>query len=149
MLVLDSTVFIAALDRARISHRAARDLLSSETAKAVSTQTMRETLVVATRPMAAKGLGMDFDNAWRSINAMRMACDRLLHENDTWWASYTALANDIRPGGRTIYDLGQVAHVHSLGKLARLLTDDGGLCTRYEGFINVMTVSVYQSHNAT
>ena len=149
MLVLDSTVLIAAMDRARIAHVAVRELLSSEVAKAVTTQTMRETLAVATRPMAANGLGMDFDSAWRSISAMRMACDRLLQENDKWWASYRALAHEIRPTGRAIYDLGQVAHVHSLGKQARLITEDGGLCARYEGYIQAMTVAVYQSRTTT
>lgn len=147
MLVLDSTVLIAAMDRARTSHVAVRELLSSEVTKAVTTQTMREALAVATRPMAANGLGMPFDIAWRSISAMRLACDRLLHENDKWWASYTALAKEMRPSGRTIYDLGQVAHVHSLGKPARLLTDDDGLCMRYKDHIAVITVAVYQAHN--
>lgn len=147
MLVLDSTVLIAAMDRARISYLAVRDLLSSDATKAVTTQTMREALAVATRPMTANGLGMDFDNAWRSIGAMRMACDRLLYENEKWWASYTMLASEIRPSGRTIYDLGQVAHVHSLGKPARLLTDDEGICARYKGHIDVITMALYQSHN--
>ena len=146
MLVLDSTALIAALDRARTSHLAVRDLLSSDTVKAVTTQTMRETLAVATRPLAANGLGIDFANAWRSIGAMRMACNRLLLETDKWWASYTALTNEIQPSGRTIYDLGQVAHVHSLGKSARLLTDDGGICARYKGYIDVITMADYQQH---
>ena len=146
MLVLDSTVLIAALDRARTSHLAVRDLLSSDTVKAVTTQTMRETLAVATRPLAANGLGIDFTNAWRSIGTMRMACNRLLLETDKWWASYTALTNEIQPSGRTIYDLGQVAHVHSLGKSARLLTDDAGICARYKGYIDVITMADYQQH---
>ena len=144
MLVLDSTVLIAALDRSRTSHLAVRDLLSSDAEKAVTTQTMRETLAVATRPLAANGLGIDFTNAWRSIGAMRMACNRLLLETDKWWASYTALTNEIQPSGRTIYDLGQVAHVHSLGKSARLLTDDAGICARYKGYIDIITMSDYQ-----
>jgi hypothetical protein len=64
VLVLNSTVLIAALDRARTSHQAVRDLLSSDEVKAVSTQTMRETLAVATSPLGANGLGIDFTNAW-------------------------------------------------------------------------------------
>ncbi len=146
MLVLDSTVLIAALDRARTSHQAVRDLLSSDAAKAVTSQTMRETLAVATRPLGANGLGIDFTNAWKSIYAMRMACNFLLLENDKWWASYMALTAQIQPNGRTIYDLGQVAHVHSLGKSARLLTDDGGICARYKDYIDVITMSDYQQH---
>ena len=147
MLILDSTVLIAAMDRGRTSHLAARELLSSDADKAVTTQTMRETLAVATRPMAANGLGMDFDNVWRSINAMRMACNCLLSEDDKWWASYTALAQDIKPIGRTIYDLSQVAHVHSMGSPARFITDDEGLCTRYKDHIAIMTMAAYQSNN--
>lgn len=143
MLVLDSTVLIAAMDKARSSHLAARDILSSDVEKAVTTQTMRETLAVATRPVAANGLGIVFADAWRSITTMRMACDRLLHESEKWWAAYAALANDIQPTGRTIYDLGQVAHVRSLGASAKLITDDDGLCTRYRGHIDVVTVADY------
>ena len=141
MLVLDSTVLVAALDRGRTSHQAARHLLSSDASKAVTTQTMREALAVATRPMTANGLGLEFDAAWKSLNALRMACDRLLLETDKWWSSYTTLANTIRPSGRTLYDLGQVAHVHSLGKPAQLLTDDAGMVTRYQSHIEVITIA--------
>ena len=147
MLVLDSTVLIAALDKARVSHIKARDLLSSDATKAVTTQTMRESLAVATRPIAANGLGMDVSIAWRSITAMRMACDRLLYENDKWWAAYDSLVLDVQPGGRSIYDLGQVAHAYSLGKPARLLTDDDGIYTRYKAYIDVVTVSAYRIQN--
>ena len=147
MLVLDSTVLIAALDKARISHLKARDLLSSDVTKAVTTQTLRESLAVATKPIAANGLGMDISIAWKSITAMRMACDRLLYENDKWWASYDLLVLDVQPGGRSIYDLGQVAHVHSLGKPARLLTDDDGICARYKAHIDILTVSAYRLHS--
>ena len=77
---------------------------------------------------------------------MRMACNRLLLETDKWWASYMALTNEIQLGGRTVYDLGQVAHVHSLGKSARLLTDDVGICTRYKSYIDVITMADYQQH---
>lgn len=146
MLILDSTVLIAAMDQGRASHLAVRELLSSDVDKAVTTQTMREALAVATRPMAANGLGLDFDTAWRSICAMRMACKRLLCEDEKWWASYMALAQEIRPIGRTIYDLGQVAHVHSRGKAARLITDDEGLCPRYKDHIAVITMAAYQWH---
>ena len=148
MLVLDSTVLIAAMDRARTSHLAVREILESDTPKAVTTQTMREALAVTTRPITANGLGIAFENAWRSIYALRMACDRLLYETESWWSSYTALINDIKPQGRSIYDLGQVAHVHCLGKSSRLLTDDDGLCTRYRGHIGVITVANYHPLSA-
>ena len=149
MLILDTTVLIAALDKARVSHQKARDLLSSDVAKSLTTQTMRESLAVATRPISANGLGLDISIAWRSITAMRMACDRLLYENEKWWASYNALMLDLQPGGRSIYDLGQVAHVHSLGKPARLLTDDDGIFARYKGRIDVVTLSAYRFPNTT
>jgi predicted nucleic acid-binding protein len=145
MLVLDSTVLIAAMDRARPAHQAARDLLSSTVLKAVTTQTLREALAVATRPMAANGLGLDFDRAWNSISALRLGCDHLLHENERWWTSYTTLAKTIRPAGRSIHDLGQVAHVHSQGKDATLITDDEGMCSRYRDHINVITVGMYRA----
>ena len=57
-----------------------------------------------------------------------------------------ALTTEIQPSGRTIYDLGQVAHVHCLGKSTRLLTDDVGICTRYKGYIDVITMADYQQH---
>ena len=68
----------------------------------------------------------------------------MLHETEAWWTSYATLATDIRPSGRTIYDLGQVAHVHCLGASARLLTDDTGLESRYGGYIGVVTVASYR-----
>ena len=145
MLVLDSTVLIAALDSSRGSHQAVRDILSSERPKAVTTQTMRETLAVATRPRSANGLGIDFTSAWKSISMMRMACDRLLYENDKWWAAYAELIQEIKPTGRTIYDLGLVAFVRSLGGNARLLTDDAGLVERYRNHIAAITVATLTS----
>jgi predicted nucleic acid-binding protein len=148
VLVLDSTVFIAALDRGRTSHAAVRAIFSSTVSKAVSTQTMREALAVATRPMNANGLGLGFDDAWRSILALRLACDRLLHESEAWWTSYQALAEEIRPTGRSIHDLGQVAHAHSQGRTARLLTDDDGLRVRYAEVIDIVTVAAYRARGA-
>ena len=75
MLVLDSTVLIAALDQSRSSHQMAREVLSSDREKAVTTQTMREALAVATRPRSANGLEIAFTSAWKSIAMMRSACD--------------------------------------------------------------------------
>ena len=145
MLVLDSTVLLAAMDKARIAHQQARTLLSSDVQKAVTTQTMREAIAVATRPLAANGLGLEFGLAWRSITVMRMACDRLLYENEKWWASYETLAQETKPSGRSVYDLGQVAHVHCLDKPAKLVTDDDGLCIRYKNYIDVVTVTDYHT----
>lgn len=145
MIVLDSTVLLAAMDKARIAHQLARTFISSNVQKAVTTQTMRETIAVATRPLGANGLGLEFSIAWRSMTAMRMACDSLLYENEKWWNSYEMLAQEIKPGGRSVYDLGQVAHVHCLGKSAKLMTDDDGLCIRYQGYIDVVTVTDYLS----
>ncbi len=141
MLVLDSTVFIAALDRSRSSHLAARSIISSGKTLAVTTQTMRESLAVATRPISANGLGLAFPLAWASITAMRMACSRLLHENDKWWSAYSALAQELQPTGRTLFDLGQVAFVHSLGPTATLLTDDDRLVARYSTVIAATTIA--------
>jgi predicted nucleic acid-binding protein len=148
MLVLDSTVLIAALDRARPAHQAARDLLSFTVLKAVTTQTLREALAVATRPMPANGLGLAFDQAWSSISAMRLGCDHLLHENERWWTSYATLAKALKPAGRSIHDLGQVAHVHSQGKDATLITDDEGMCSRYRDHITLITLATYRSRIA-
>ena len=147
MLVLDSTVLLAAMDQARIAHQSARTLISSKVRKAVTTQTMREAIAVATRPLGANGLGLEFGLAWRSIMAMRMACDSLLYETEKWWASYEMLAQEIKPAGRSVYDLGQVAHVHCLGKSAKLMTDDDGLCMRYKDYIDVITVTDYHAKN--
>ena len=141
MLVLDSTVFIAAMDRSRGSHLAARGIFSSGKTLAVTTQTMRETLAVATRPISANGLGLAFPVAWTSITAMRMACSRMLYENDKWWSAYSALAQEMQPSGRTVFDLGQVAFVHSLGPSATLLTDDDRLVARYGTVIAATTIA--------
>jgi hypothetical protein len=141
MFILDSTVFLAAIDASRSLHHAARKVFSSGRPLAVTTQTIREALSVATRSMSANGLGMDFTSAWKSITAMRISCGRMLYENEKWWISYVAISQQVQPTGRTLYDLGQIAHVMSLGPPTQLLTDDVGIVTRYGKIISVMTLS--------
>jgi hypothetical protein len=140
MLILDTTVILAAIDASRTLHLAARKVFSSGRALAVTTQTIRESLSVCTRSTSANGLGMDFTDAWKGINAMRIACGRMLYENEKWWTSFVALSQQVQPTGRTLYDLGQIAHVLSIGPPAQLLTDDSGIVTRYGKLVSVMTL---------
>ena len=140
MLVLDSTVLIAALNKDRAGHQAARAVFQADDELAVTNQTLRETLAVATRPATANGLGLVFMVAWESVLEMREVCAVWLMEDASWWAAYTELAIQVQPTGRTIYDLGQVAAVRSLGREATLVTDDSGLMARYGQFIKIRTL---------
>ena len=137
MQVLDSTVLLAVLDRRRNNHLTAHELFSGNAEIAFSHQTIRETLAVATRPLAANGLGIAFTDAWESVMALRKACQISLMEDERWWAAYAELAVLVRPTGRTIYDLGQVASVRCLGPEAILVTDDGGIIARYGKLIAI------------
>ncbi len=140
MLILDTTVLLAAIDGSRSSHRAAREIFSTGRMLAVSTQTIREALAVSTRSVSANGLGMPFPAAWTAITAMRMACGRMLYEDEKWWNSFAALSQQVQPAGRALYDLGQIAHALRLGPPAQLLTDDRGLASRYGSLISIVSV---------
>jgi hypothetical protein len=84
---------------------------------------------------------MDFTDAWNAITAMRISCGRTLYENEKWWTSYVSLSQQVQPTGRTLYDLGQIAHVLSIGPPAQLLTDDSGIVSRYGKLASIITLS--------
>ena len=141
MLILDATVIVAVLDRRRQAHAPARALLQSGRMLAISTQTVRECLAVATRPVSANGLGIAYDDAWMSVQEILMNCARLLLEDNSWWSAYAELSMLIKPIGRTIYDLGQVAHTVCAGPTASLVSDDAGLLDRYRHLIRAQTLA--------
>jgi hypothetical protein len=72
---------------------------------------------------------------------MRISCDRMLYEDEKWWNSFIALSQQVQPTGRTLYDLGQIAHALSLGPPAQFLTDDGGIASRYGKLVPIITLN--------
>lgn len=141
LAILDSTVLITALDADRPSHTAARSFLDSGTSMALTTQTIRETLAVSTRPVNANGLGISVSQTWAALEHMRHLCGQILFENDGWLNAFGTLLKEYQPSGRSLYDLGQVAHVIALRRQqAYLLTDDAGLQGRYSRVCSIKTV---------
>jgi predicted nucleic acid-binding protein len=139
LYVLDTSVLLATLDASRAAHQPARALLDSTVSTALSTQTIRETLAVATRAVEANGLGLDVGDAWQSLATLRAACDQILYESPAWLAALEDLVLDVRPRGRTIYDLGQAAFVRATPN-AVLVTDDRALIARYRRVVPVLGV---------
>ena len=141
LLILDSTVLIAAMDTDRLHHTASRSRLENSETKALTTQTLRETLAVATRPLAANGLGMSVSAGLEALDGFRALCEDLLFEDAGWRAAYTEVVRTFQPAGRHLYDAGQVAHALARRHHgATLLTDDLKLLNRYGGVCPITLV---------
>ncbi len=74
-ILVDTNVLLEATDEGRKHHRRALDLFQNASAAGVDlflgTQVIREYLVVATRPVANNGLGMDTASALDNIGQFR------------------------------------------------------------------------------
>jgi predicted nucleic acid-binding protein len=121
---VDTNVLLAATDRSRARH--AESLACLEAAEKgharvfTSGQVLREYLVVATRPVAANGLGLRPDQACANLKALQQIV-RLLDESTTVATRLLALVEAHRLHGKRIHDASIVATMQAHG-LSRLKT---------------------------
>ena len=136
-LLLDTTVLLSATDDTRKGHGIARALIASDHNFALSTQTMREFIATATRPLTANGLEMAMDDALENLARFRARIDLLLVEDDRWLVVWMDVLARVRPAGRSLFDAGQIAHA----KVSRrtLVTDDARMVERYRSEVAVIT----------
>lgn len=137
-LLLDTTVLLSATDDTRKGHGIARALITSDRDFAMSTQTMREFIATATRPLTANGFEMAMDDALDNLARFRARIGLLLIEDDRWLVAWMDVLARLRPAGRSLYDAGQVAHA----KVSRrtLVTDDARMVERYRSEVAVITL---------
>lgn len=70
-LLVDTSVLLEATDEARSAYARARALIERGTRLVFPAQVVREFLVVATRPVAANGLGMPLADAIENVREFR------------------------------------------------------------------------------
>lgn len=109
-VLLDTNVLLAATDEGRPEHRAAlalfQDWPAQGTALYTSGQVLREYLVVATRPRARNGLGMEVSDALANVAAFRGRL-RFLPEDEKVFDRLAGLLDEAPCPGKPIHD----AHV--------------------------------------
>jgi predicted nucleic acid-binding protein len=125
-LFLDTNILVTATDESRRNHRIARKLIERGRAVglhgALSGQIIREYLVVATRPVAANGLGMSPGDALRNVEqfAGRLAfCD----ETEATSVRLRGLVRIHGLAGKSTHDANVVATMACHG-IARLVTEN-------------------------
>ena len=121
---VDTNVLLAATDRTREHHKEALDFLDEGMAGRLSLyvngQVLREYLVVATRPSAANGLGMETTDAVANLRQFRK-CLSLLAENGETASLLADLVDRHALRGKRIHDANLVATMRRNG-LRRLKT---------------------------
>lgn len=143
-LLLDTNVLLGATDRSRESHLACSDLfqLPSQTGVHFVTigQILREYLVVATRPVAVNGLGLDTTEAVRNIRAFRTRA-HLIPETVEVHAELIALVESNSLQGKRIHDANVVAAA-TYYRIDGIVTDNAG---DYAGISQVRVLSPFSA----
>jgi predicted nucleic acid-binding protein len=124
-LLVDTSVLLEATDEARTEHVAARSLIERGNRLVFSAQVVREFLVVATRPVAANGLGMEISDALDNIREFRRLI-RLLPEEKPILPTLLSLLGEIPCQGKRIHDahLVATAMVHRVTAISTLNVED-------------------------
>ncbi len=123
MLLLDTNVLLEATDEARPQHADARRLVESRPGLVLAAQVVREYLVVATRPIAANGLGLSTNDALANVREFRRDI-RLLPEERPILPAFLALVERTGCAGRRIHDAHLVATAALHGVEAVVSLDD-------------------------
>ncbi|MFP4282429.1 MAG: type II toxin-antitoxin system VapC family toxin [Opitutales bacterium] len=117
-LFLDTNVLLAATDRSRSRHADSISLIEASVQRSVrlflSGQVLREYLVVATRPVAQNGLGLDPQEANRNLGTFLQVA-QLLPENADTARILRELVVHHALSGKRIHDAGIVATMLSHG----------------------------------
>lgn len=135
-VLVDTNILVAAIDEARSGHRHAVEFLANDERELIVTaQVIREFLAVATRPMAANGLGLSGAMAEANL-------DDLLIDVEIYADSGAAM--DVLRGfvgremaaGKQIHDAALVAQaLHH--RLDVIVTDN---CRHFERFADLITI---------
>lgn len=115
--LIDTNVLVAATDRTRSGHLAARTLIESDPrALCITPQVLREFLAVATRPVADNGLGMSGARAVAALAEATSTVD-LIEETAGSRSLLAALVADDKATGKQVHDANLVASavVHDVG----------------------------------
>ncbi|MFC5381813.1 type II toxin-antitoxin system VapC family toxin [Aquipuribacter nitratireducens] len=115
---VDTNVLLAATDEARPDHAAADAVLRRWPADGVSLyvsgQVLREYVVVATRPIAVNGLGLDPSDVVANVRALRSAL-RMLEETTAVADSLLRLVEERGCRGKQVHDANLVAVMQAHG----------------------------------
>jgi predicted nucleic acid-binding protein len=124
-LLLDTSVLLEATDEARAHHVAARTIIERRARLVFPAQVVREFLVVATRPVAANGLGMALADALDNVRELRRVI-RLLPEEKPVLPVLLSLLDAIPCRGKRIHDAHLVATaiVHRVKTIITLNMED-------------------------
>jgi len=125
VLLVDTNVLLEATDEARPWHADARALLESPTRLVIAAQVIREYLVVATRPVAANGLGLPTRQALTNVREVRRRV-RLLPEERPILPTFLELVERVGCAGKRIHDahLVATARVHGVAAIVSFNADD-------------------------
>jgi predicted nucleic acid-binding protein len=123
-VLLDTSVLVAAVDQARDQHAASRAVIES-CACVLTAQSVREFLVVATRPVAVNGLGLRPEHAIANIAAIRRLV-RLLPEERPILTELLRLIAARAICGKRIHDaaIAATARVHGVTLICTLNPKD-------------------------
>ena len=121
-VLLDTSVLVAAVDLARDQHRACRSVIEGRSC-VLTAQSVREFLVVATRPVTVNGLGLTTEQALANIAAIRRLV-RLLPEERPILSELLRLVVERALCGKRIHDaaIAAAASARTLSAAAALLS---------------------------
>jgi len=141
-IFVDTNILLAASDRSRTHHEAARRLFHEWPNRGVlllvSGQIFREYLVVATRPHAANGLGLSTGDGLANAAAFGKRLT-VLDEDRRVARQLRELLEQAPCAGRAIHDANVVATMLRHGVL-RLLTANPRDFVRFSDYIEVQTI---------
>jgi predicted nucleic acid-binding protein len=130
---VDTNVLLDATDRARPRRLSALRLLESGARLVFSAQIVREYLAVATRPVAANGLGLPLGEALGNVEEFRR-CVRLLPEEKPLLPALLQLLRTVPAHGKAVHDALVVATMR-VHHVAELVTSNPGDFARFSAFI--------------
>lgn len=143
LVVLDTTVLLAAVDRSREHHDAAVALLTMDERRlAVTPQIVREYLSVMTRPVRANGLGITPSDALNNVDEVLYAA-RLLGESAATTLQLMELVANGPTTGKQIHDANVVACALAHGA-ASIVTDNTRHFARFAGLIAIEDLAAVQ-----
>ncbi|MBI3181665.1 MAG: type II toxin-antitoxin system VapC family toxin [Myxococcales bacterium] len=134
--LLDTNVLVDATDTKRPRHRVVLDLLERGTGLLISAQVAREYLAVATRPIAANGLGLGLDDAIANLQEYRRVA-RLLPEERPLLPALLSLLKSARCEGKSIHDALLVATMQ-VHRVRVLITSNPSHFARFAGLIEIV-----------
>ncbi|HTG32371.1 MAG TPA: PIN domain-containing protein [Thermoanaerobaculia bacterium] len=142
-VLVDTNVLLSATAPLRALHRAAWTVLndwpSQGVVLTVSSQVLREYLVVATRPVEVNGLGLGTGDALTNVMAFwgRM---RLLVDSEPTWDRLRTLVATYDCKGKQIHDANVVASALASG-VARLVTANVGDFIRFTAELELIDLT--------